>query len=71
MSEYAYRKLYENDKKEGKWGLGLGLSLEKQKNYIAALDVYKECQKAFLSSSSLEFIDKRIKFLEQLKNGKR
>lgn len=71
VSEYAYRKLYENDKKEGKWGLGLGLSLEKQKNYIAALDVYKECQKAFLSSSSLEFIDKRIKFLEQLKNGKR
>lgn len=71
VSEYAYRKLYENDKKEGKWGLGLGISLEKQRNYIAALDVYKECQKAFLSSSSLEFIDKRIKFLEQLKHGKR
>ncbi|MGN1394752.1 MAG: tetratricopeptide repeat protein [Succinivibrionaceae bacterium] len=66
----AYRKLSTINTKEGRWYLGLAIVLEKKGNNTEALENYKRATNLYLSSASMQFANKRIKYLESVKNDR-
>ncbi len=59
----AYRKLASNERKDGKWFLGLGICKEEQGQPNEALDAYKKARALYLSGSSKSFVESRIQVL--------
>lgn len=64
VAEQAYRKLALAETRDGKWYLGLAIVQEKQGRTKEALPAYRNAGQLYLSKTSRDFVQKRIRVLE-------
>ena len=66
LAEHAYRRLSQQEPKQGKWWMGLGFSLDSQGHYQAAVTAYKTALSlSGLSVEAVTYIDNRLAQLNQ------
>lgn len=70
MASSSYQWLTEHDPADGRWWLGLGVSSERQKQYLEAKKAYHRAMKAGgLSQQSMNFARDRLAYLAQVQQG--